>query len=90
MLFDWSDEKDEELRQTRGVGFQDIVLAIQDGGLLGIYQHPNSTKYPHQFILKVLFSDYVFIVPCVQENEVYFLKTLYPSRKATREHRHET
>lgn len=88
-MFDWSDEKDALLRQRRGVGFQDIVWAIESGGLIGIYDHPNPTKYPQQQILKVQMNDYVFIVPCVRENETYFLKILYPIRRATKEYRHE-
>ncbi len=88
-MFDWSDEKDAELRIARGVGFQDIVWAIENSGLIGIYEHPNANKYPHQLILKVLLGDYVFIVPCVRENETYFLKILYPSRRATKDYRDE-
>jgi len=34
----------------------------------------------------VQIGDYAYVVPCVVEDERYFLKTAYASRKATRDY----
>ena len=43
--------------------------------------HPNKEKYPNQLLLLVEIDRYVYAVPCVLENDVCFLKTIFPSRK---------
>jgi hypothetical protein len=85
-LFRWAVEKNESLKATRGVAFESIVVAIESGGLLDILEHPNKTKYPHQRVLVVSFDGYVYLVPFVEDPEHYFLKTVIPSRKATRDY----
>ena len=84
-MFDWSDEKDEELRRTRGVGFEDVLFHLQAGDLLLTASHPNQEKYPNQKIMYIRIDDYVYMVPFVSEGRVKFLKTVIPSRKATKE-----
>lgn len=83
--FDWNDEKNEKLRKHRGISFEDIVRHISSGDLLAIRRHPNQTKYPGQQIFLVRVDDYVYVVPFVENEGVTFLKTVIPSRKATRE-----
>lgn len=83
-MFDWSDEKDAQLRQERGIGFQDIIFHIDHGDLLATVAHPNPEKYPDQDILYVRVDDYVYMVPFVRSDEGMFLKTIIPSRKATK------
>jgi uncharacterized DUF497 family protein len=84
--FRWSPEKNEALRADRGVSFESIVVAIGSGGLLDILNHPNPAKYPRQRILVVASESYVFLVPFVEEDDYFFLKTIIPSRKATRDY----
>lgn len=84
--FRWSPEKNEALKADRGVSFESIVVAINSGGLLDILAHPNPAKYPRQRILVVASDDYVFLVPFVEEEDYLFLKTIIPSRKATRDY----
>jgi len=84
-MFDWSDEKDEELREERGIGFEDVLFHLQAGDLLLTAPHPNKEKYPNQKIMYIRIDDYVYIVPFVTEGRVKFLKTIIPSRKATKE-----
>jgi hypothetical protein len=81
----WSLEKNRELKNNpnRSVCFEDIVAAIDSGGLLDDVVHMNGTKYPHQRLLVVLFNNYVYGVPYVSNDEGIFLKTIYPSRKLT-------
>jgi uncharacterized DUF497 family protein len=85
-LFRWNPEKNEELRTERGLTFEAVVVAIESGGLLDILSHPNPKKYPRQRILVVELNRYVHLVPFVEESGHFFLKTIIPSRKATREY----
>lgn len=82
----WSHEKNEQLKRGRDISFEDVVLAIESGGLLDVVEHPNRRRYPNQAILVVAVSGYVYLVPFVEEPEQVFLKTVIPSRKATREY----
>ncbi len=83
--FRWSPEKNALLKQDRGVGFEQIVIAIEAGGLLDIVAHPNPAKYRRQHVLVVACDGYAYLVPFVEEEDHYFLKTVIPSRKATRD-----
>jgi len=51
--------------------------------------HPNRAKYPHQQVFIVLVEEYVYMVPFVEDEEKYFLKTIIPSRKFKREYDRE-
>ena len=84
--FRWSAEKSETLKAERGVSFESIVVAVEAGGLLDILAHPNQAKYPKQRVLVVACDNYVFLVPFVEEQDYFFLKTVIPSRKATRDY----
>lgn len=84
--FRWGADKNESLKAMRGVSFESIVVAVESGGLLDIVQHSNKTKYPNQKILIVSFDGYVYLVPFVEEDDHFFLKTVIPSRKATRDY----
>ena len=81
----WNPDKNLRLKATRGISFEEIVLSIDNGGLIGVYEHPNRLKYPHQNILVVKVRDYAYLVPFVDSHEARFLKTIIPSRKATRD-----
>jgi hypothetical protein len=83
--FKWNVEKNLQLKNNpqRAVCFEDIVSAIENGGLLDDIEHQNSRKYPHQRIYIVLYNDYIYSVPYVRDEENIFLKTIYPSRKLT-------
>ncbi len=85
-LFRWNHQKNAELKSERDISFEQIVLAIEGDGLLDCITHPNLEKYPNQSIFVVTFEDYVYLVPFVEEAEFYFLKTVIPSRKATRDY----
>lgn len=81
--FDWSELKNASLVAGRGVSFNDIQTAIEEGNLLDIIPHPNQKRYPGQKILVVEIDNYAFLVPCGEDDEKIFLKTIYPSRKFT-------
>ena len=82
--FRWSHEKNEALKIKRSISFEEIALAIEADGLLDELRHPNPEKYPNQSVLVVALDAYVYLVPYVEEPDYYFLKTVIPSRKATR------
>ena len=84
--FDWSEEKNLKLQAVRGISFEEIVLAITQGGVLDDIAHPDQKKYPNQKILVVEYDGYAYLVPYIEEKERYFLKTIYPSRKASRKY----
>ena len=83
-MIDWSAEKDAQLRRERGICFQDIVLQIEQGNVLAVSDHPNQAKYPGQSIYYVKAGNYVYLVPFVRNAKGIFLKTIIPSRKATK------
>ena len=84
--FRWNHDKNEELKAERGISFEEVVLAIEVGGVLDVVRHPNSGKYPKQLVFIIALDGYVHLVPYVEEPEYYFLKTIIPSRKATRDY----
>ena len=84
--FRWNAEKNEALKLSRGVSFESIVVAVEADGLLDIVEHPNKAKYRNQRVLVVSFNGYVYLTPFVEEVDCFFLKTVIPSRKATRDY----
>ena len=84
--FDWDDEKNELLKSTRGISFEDVVFHIQNGDVLDIIKHPNTARYPKQNIIVLNMEGYVYLVPYMKEKGTRFLKTIIPSRKATKEY----
>lgn len=84
--FRWDPDKNERLKVARGISFEEIVLAIEEEGLKDMLVHPNQRRYPGQVVLVVAYRDYIFLVPSVEESTHYFLKTIIPSRKATRDY----
>lgn len=84
--FDWDPEKNIQLKEQRDIGFEDILIAINEGNVLDITEHPNKKKYPGQKIFVVNVGGYVYVVPFVEDEEKVFLKTIIPSRKATKKY----
>ena len=81
--FNWNEEKNRWLKQERGVSFEQVVICIENGKILDIIKHPNPEKYPNQQFYIIDINSYVFIVPYVENENVIFLKTVFPSRKYT-------
>ena len=85
MNFKYNYEKNAQLLQTRGIGFEEIIQAISEGNILDIRKHPNELKSPDQKILYVRILEEVYAVPFIEEKDCFFLKTLFPTRKARKE-----
>ena len=81
-MITYGKEKNEFLKQNRGIGFEEIISAIDSGKVLDVYDHPDQVNYPGQKIYVVEALGYVYLVPFVRNDEGIFLKTIIPSRKA--------
>ena len=84
--YKWDSEKNDKLKSERGVSFEQVVMHIERGDVLDIVVHPNQNKYPNQQIIVVEMNEYAYLVPFIQSFKGKFLKTIIPSRKATREY----
>ena len=83
--FRWSPKKNDLLKTERGISFEEIVVAVEAGALLEVVPHPNPKQYPRQKVMVVEVIGYAYLVPFVEEEDHFFLKTIIPSRKATRD-----
>ena len=81
----WNADKSLSLKAERGVSFEEVLSAISQGGLLSVMDHPNRAKYGHQKMLVVRIQDYAYLVPYVESEKETVLKSIMPSRKATRD-----
>ena len=80
----WNTEKNIRLKAERGVSFEEVLSAMSHGGILDVQDHPNTDQYPNQRMLVVRIRGYAYLVPFVETESEAFLKTIIPSRKATR------
>ena len=84
--FSWNNDKNALLKDTRKISFEEIVFYIEKGFLLDILKHPIQDKYPDQRIFVVQIDDYAYLIPFVEDEQEVFLKTIIPSRKATKKY----
>ena len=82
----WNSEKNEQLKAGRGVSFEEVVAHIADGDVLDIIENPNQEKYKGQRMFIIKMHDYAWLVPYVETEYEVFLKSIIPSRKATRKY----
>ena len=85
-FYHWDTGKNERLVRERGISFEEAVLAIETGKILDVVSHPNPGKYRKQRMYIVEMNSYAFLVPFVEDKAVIFLKTVIPSRKATKQY----
>ena len=84
--FSWNPEKNIALIRERGISFEEIVFHIEKGDVLDLLEHPNHERYPNQRVFVVDVEGYAYVVPFVEDEVEVFLKTIIPSRKATRDY----
>ncbi len=82
--FNWSPEKNDWLQQQRGISFEIMLFQIEAGNILDILEHPNQKRYSNQRIFVIEFEEYAYLVPFIENEDEIFLKTIIPSRKATK------
>jgi len=84
--YNWNPDKNEELKADRSISFEEIVFHIEQGNEVDVFDHPNQKRYPRQKISIVFVDDYAYLVPYVESETEVFLKTIIPSRKATKKY----
>jgi uncharacterized DUF497 family protein len=80
----WNAEKNQLLMTERGISYEDVLFALQSGKLLDDLVHPNANTYPNQRMFVVEVDEYAWLVPYVENESEIFLKSVIPSRKATK------
>jgi len=80
----WDEQKNEWLKRNRGLRFEQIAVLLEQGKVLEIMDHPDKKKYPNQKMAVVEIDGYACLVPYVDDEDGVFLKTIIPSRKATK------
>ena len=80
----FNEEKNQLLKATRGVCFEDVIDALEKKRLIADISHPNK-KYVHQRLYVVEISGYAYAVPYVvnENKQEIFFKTMYASRVLT-------
>ena len=84
MKYDWNSDKNEWLKKHRNISFEQIIFHLSQGDVWMVANHPDQEKYPRQRIYFVIVENYVYLVPHIIEKSCIFLKTIIPSRKATK------
>jgi len=89
MKYDWNPEKNEWLRNERKISFEEVVFHLSQGDVWKVADHPDQKKYPGQKIYFVIIVDRIYLIPHVVGECNIFLKTIIPSRKATKDFQRE-
>jgi len=89
MRYEWDSQKNEWLKRERNISFEKIVFHLSQGDVWKLADHPDQENYPRQRVYFVIVEDYIYLVPHVVEKDCVFLKTIIPSRKATRAYKGE-
>ena len=89
MKYEWDSNKNEWLKRERNISFEQIIFHLSKGDVWKLADHPDQENYPGQKIYFIIVEDYIYLVPDVAEKDCVFLKTIIPSRKATRAYKNE-
>ncbi|MCX5814358.1 MAG: toxin [Proteobacteria bacterium] len=89
MRYEWDPQKNEWLKAERNISFEKIVFHLAQGDVWKLADHPDQENYPGQKIYFVNVEGYIYLVPHVVEKDYVFLKTVIPSRKATKVYKKE-
>jgi uncharacterized DUF497 family protein len=83
--YNWDNQKNEKLKAERNISFEEVIFHLEKGALLDIVENP-SDKYRNQRLLIMDINNYVYLVPFLESEKEIFLKTIIPSRKATKKY----
>lgn len=79
MRIEWNQDKNNLLKETRGVSFEQVEEEILKGDFIGPENHP---ARENQMRIIVKLNGYPCVIPLIIEDDgSWFLKTIYPSRK---------
>lgn len=84
--FEWNEEKNQKLKEERNISFEEAVDAIEANRVFGVIDHPNKEKYKNQKMFIIEINNYAYLVPYVETEEKFFLKTIFPNREATKKY----
>jgi hypothetical protein len=70
--------------QAKTIAFAQVH--IEWGDLLDTLTHPNPELYGGQRVFVIRRQDYAYLVPFVEDEHTVFLKTIIPSRTATKQY----
>jgi uncharacterized DUF497 family protein len=85
-LIRWNEDKNNLLQMERGLRFEVVLSAIEEGRILDVVDHPNQEKYPNQRLFIIEINQYAYVIPFVENEQEVFLKTIIPSRKMTKKY----
>ena len=85
-LINWNIQKNQWLKENRKISFEDILYYLNNNLLIDDIEHPNNKKYPNQRMMVFEIKSYIYLVPYTETNDEIFLKTIIPSRKATKKY----
>ncbi|BBB15466.1 uncharacterized protein RVIR1_09930 [Candidatus Rickettsiella viridis] len=86
IIYRFDPEKNTLLINKRGISFEEIISILEATGPIDVISHPNIKKYPKQEMYVIEIDSYIYLVPFVREKNSIFLKTVFPSRKATKKY----
>ncbi len=87
MKIKWSKRKNEFLKKTRNISFEQVEEKIANNEILDRFIHPDQNKYPGQYVIVIEFDNYAYIVQFdIDEDGDYLLRTVIPSRMATKKY----
>ena len=89
MKYEWNPDKNEWLKRERNISFERIIFHLSQGDIWKISGHPDQANHPGQRLYFVIVDGYIYIVPYIVEKDYIFLKTVIPSRKATKDYKKE-
>ena len=89
MKYEWSHAKNEWVKKERNISFEQVIFHLLQGDLRRIANCPDQEKYPGQKIYFVIIEDHIYLVPHIIGKDCILLKTIIPSRKATRDYHKE-
>jgi uncharacterized DUF497 family protein len=84
--YNWNEQKNELLKKKRNISFEEIIEALKEGRILDRFKHPNEERYPYQEIMVVEIKGKACLVPFIEDEGIFFLKTIYRSRKASKKY----
>lgn len=84
---EWDHDKNEWLIKNRGISFELCATYIREDNIVAVIT--NHPPYEHQKVFILNIEGYAYIVPYVEDDQKYFLKTIYPSREATKKYLHK-
>lgn len=85
-LYEWDNHKNNKLKKERGISFEDIVFYVSKDAVLDIIKYSDKKKYSGQKIFVIKIENYAYLVPFIETDNIIFLKTIIPSRKATKKY----